>query len=621
MDRNGILKQVRRTGLGIGVLAALAVLPGTAGAATVARDATTLSFTAAGGEANQTVISSSGTDIVFTDDGAPLIDGDGAGGCVVTGVAASCPSAGLANTQVALGNLEDSIVSTGNPGALSPFTIDAGVGSDTVRGTNGADLVLGGSGADFVDGQQGTDTVLAGAGNDVMQWDPGDGSDTLEGQENRDTLRFNGSNINEITELSANGGRVLMTRNVASIVMDLNDVEVVEHNALGGADTTTVNDLSGTDVTSVVENLAALGGGGDSAADQVIANATNGVDNPLVAPGGGGARVNGLAVRTTVVNAEPASDQFTVNGLGGNDQSRAIRGVGALLRVLMDGGGDSDTFLAQGTIGADSLAAFANGTTAAVSDDGGASVVSTISEGVLLEGSAGDDSLSAIGNLAGLTSLTMDAGPDADTVSGGNGADLVLGGSGADFVDGQQGTDTVLAGAGNDVMQWDPGDGSDTLEGQENRDTLRFNGSNINEITELSANGGRVRMTRNVASIVMDLNDVEVVEHNALGGADTTTVNDLSGTDVTSVVENLAAIGGGGDSAADQVIANATNGDDTIAIKGSAAAGVDVLGLVPRVKIRNQEPSLDQLSLHTLAGADIVRTNGLAPGSIGLAID
>ena len=169
-------------------------------------------------------------------------------------------------------------------------------------------------------------------------------------------------------------------------------------------------------------------------------------------------------------------------------------------------------------------------------------------------------------------------------------------------------------------MQWDPGDGSDTLEGQENRDTLRFNGSNINEITELSANGGRVLMSRNVASIVMDLNDVEVVEHNALGGADTTTINDLSGADVTEVREDLA-LGGGGDGEADQVVVNATNGDDTIAIRGSAAAGVDVLGLVPRVKIRNQEPSLDRLFLHTLAGADIVRTNGLAPSSIGLAID
>ena len=52
---------------------------------------------------------------------------------------------------------------------------------------------------------------------------------------------------------------------------------------------------------------------------------------------------------------------------------------------------------------------------------------------------------------------------------------------------------------------------------------------------EASANGGRVRFTRDIANIVMDLNDVETIDAKALGGADTLTVNDLSGTDVTNV--------------------------------------------------------------------------------------
>ena len=37
----------------------------------------------------------------------------------------------------------------------------------------------------------------------------------------------------------------------------------------------------------------------------------------------------------------------------------------------------------------------------------------------------------------------------------------------------------------------------------------------------MSANGGRVRFTRDVANIVMDLDDIETVDLNALGGADT----------------------------------------------------------------------------------------------------
>ena len=64
-------------------------------------------------------------------------------------------------------------------------------------------------------------------------------------------MLFNGSNAAEIIDISANGGRVLFFRNVANVTMDLNDVEAIDFNALGGADTIVVDDLSGTDVTEV----------------------------------------------------------------------------------------------------------------------------------------------------------------------------------------------------------------------------------------------------------------------------------------------------------------------------------------------------------------------------------
>ena len=44
-----------------------------------------------------------------------------------------------------------------------------------------------------------------------------------------------------------------------------------------------------------------------------------------------------------------------------------------------------------------------------------------------------------------------------------------------------------------------------------------------------------MRFTRDVGNIIMDLNDVESINLNALGGADAITVNDLSGTDVVQV--------------------------------------------------------------------------------------
>ena len=88
---------------------------------------------------------------------------------------------------------------------------------------------------------------------------------------------------------------------------------------------------------------------------------------------------------------------------------------------------------------------------------------------------------------------------------------------------------------------WNPGDGSDTVEGQSGTDTLVFNGANINENMNISANGQRARLSRDVGNVTMDLDGVEHIQVNALGGADTITVNDLTGTDVTRVALDVSA--------------------------------------------------------------------------------
>ena len=67
-------------------------------------------------------------------------------------------------------------------GALDkPITVDGGAGNDTLRGAAGAEKLLGGSGDDDIDGNIGNDTVDGGTGNDRIEWDPGDGSDTVDG--------------------------------------------------------------------------------------------------------------------------------------------------------------------------------------------------------------------------------------------------------------------------------------------------------------------------------------------------------------------------------------------------------------------------------------------------------
>ena len=175
-------------------------------------------------------------------------------------------------------------------------------------------------------------------------------------------------------------------------------------------------------------------------------------------------------------------------------------------------------------------------------------------------------------------------------------------------------TTSGLLGAGDDTFQWDPGDGNDIIEGQDGRDTMVFNGSAVNENMEASANGGRVRFTRNVANIVMDLNDVESIDARMLGGADNLVVNDLSGTDVVDVVADLAAVGGGDDLQPDNVITNATNGDDVVSVTGSGPSAT-VRGLAARVALSGAIAGSDRVTVNALAGDDVIDATGLAANS------
>src|SRR5207244_4125696 len=131
--------------------------------------------------------------------------------------------------------------------------------------------------------------------------------------------------------------------------------------------------------------------------------------------------------------------------------------------------------------------------------------------------------------------------------------DILIGGDGDDTIIGGRGNDIIFGGAGDDVFVWNPGDGSDVIEGQSGNDTLQFNGANVSEHFDLSANGSRLRLFRDVANITMDVDGVEQINLAERGGADTTTVNDLTGTRVTGVAIDLANPAGSdaGDGAVD----------------------------------------------------------------------
>jgi Ca2+-binding RTX toxin-like protein len=234
----------------------------------------------------------------------------------------------------------DTIQGQNGIAGITALTIDGGAGDDNLGGGDGADLMIGGSGNDHVDGNRGNDTAQLGSGDDHFQWDPGDGSDVVEGQGGNDQLDFNGSNAAEQMAVSANGARVLFTRDIAAITMDLNGIEHIAVRALGSADTITVNDLAGTDVDSVDVDLSSFSGEGDEAADTVVVNGTDRRDVVQVARDGGQVSVSGLKAQTEIVGSEPALDRLIVNTLAGNDDVTVAPDVGDLIATAVDLGTD-----------------------------------------------------------------------------------------------------------------------------------------------------------------------------------------------------------------------------------------------------------------------------------------
>jgi Ca2+-binding RTX toxin-like protein len=206
-----------------------------------------------------------------------------------------------------------------------------GTGADTIDGGDGVDLVFGNAGNDQIDGGRGNDTEFLGAGQDTALWNPGEGSDVIDGGRGWDRLAFNGAGGNEIMSLSANGSHAVFLRDVGTIRMDLDNVEQLDLAALGGVDTITVDDMTGTDIRRANVDL----GPADGANDVVTVKGTNRADRIHVNAYHGAVNVTGLRARTHLTGTEP-TDQLHVEGLGGNDRITASNAARALIGVAVD---------------------------------------------------------------------------------------------------------------------------------------------------------------------------------------------------------------------------------------------------------------------------------------------
>ncbi|CAN5550890.1 calcium-binding protein [soil metagenome] len=408
-----------------------------------------------------------------------------------------------------------------------------------------------------------------------------------------------------------NGGAVSVPGGTPTVA----NTSLIQAFGLGGNDVITLSEANG---ALPAANL--FGGAGNdiltggSGADQLFGQG----DNDVLLGKGGGDLLFGGDGNDTLTGGDGDDQMF---GQAGDD--RIIWNPGDDTD-LAEGGDGTDTLEVNGGNGAEAFTILPNGTRVRLDRVTPApfSIDAGTIEQIVINANGGDDSVTASNGLASLVRLIIDGGTGNDTISGGDGNDLFLGGDGNDLVAGGRGDDVALLGAGDDIFVWNPGDANDVVEGQDGFDTLDFNGANVSEHIDISVNGGRVRFTRDVANITQDINDVERVVFHARGGSDNVAVHDLSGTSVTQVTIDLAAIPGvaGGDGQSDTVRLDATNGADSVQIEGSSGFTA-VFGLAPVIIGIDQSDSFDTLPVSGLGGDDIIDANGIAAGTMSLVLD
>ena len=195
-------------------------------------------------------------------------------------------------------------------------------------------------------------------------------------------------------------------------------------------------------------------------------------------------------VEQTTFHALGGTDNIVINDVSETDL--AASGVVVDLEGALGSGlGDNqvDRVTANGTAGDNFITATSfNGFIGVVGSAAPVTIIHAEStDQLVINGNAGVDFIDASALAAGAISLTIDGGDGLDTLIG---SQVRRPASTA-----ADGNDVrACSGAGDDTFVWNPGDDNDTVEGQAGIDTLLFNGANVDENIDISANGGRVRV-------------------------------------------------------------------------------------------------------------------------------
>ena len=497
-------------------------------------------------------------------------------------------------------------------------TLDGADGRDRLVGGTGAEVLIGDGGEDTVEGNGGADVVLLGTGDDAISWSAGDGNDVIEGQGGADRLSVAGSASSEHINVSAVGSRVRLFRDADQATLDLAGVTAIDFQAGAGADTVTVDDLTGTGLADLTVDLA-----GDGQPDRITLNGRSAVDDVTAVPDAGGVDVTGLAAHIRVASPDGPEDRLTINGGAANDVVRTTTATAGLMFLSFDGGAGNDSTFTDGSPAADALSVSAPAGRVRV--DAGTSFWESTAETTHVLGLGGDDTITVANGLDPVTQVTAQGGDGDDVISGADGIEALFGGPGRDFVRGGPREDLVHLGGDDDWFEWLAGDGSDFLFGESGTDTVTMIGSAAIEDVGVNSSGDSTTVEHLLHSTgvksLLNMYEIESLGYHALGGSDFIGLSPLFSAELTSVSLHLSGSLGGstGDVANDIVFLQGSSSSDTVTVSGSSA-NVHVGGLGAAIDITRTDFPNDELHITTLAGNDTVDQSQLAPNTIRVTV-
>jgi Ca2+-binding RTX toxin-like protein len=599
-----------------------------------------VALTVDGGAGNDRILGSNGNDVLLGGDGNDFIDGQ-------------------QGADVAFLGAGDDV-----------FQWDPGDGSDVIEGQAGGDSMLfnGSAAGEIFDlsANGGRASFTRNVGNIAMDLNDVERIElhALAGADTFNIRELNATDLREIAvdlaETTASADAVVLLGRAGGTDFSFRDGE---GGLLGDGLGATVQVAN-----AGAEDLVVASGASD-ADDQFEVSGGQAGETFRISAAGTDVVVDGLGARIGIRNAADAADNLIIKGNAGDDTFEATGNIAALTNLVLDGGAGNDRILGgngaelllggagddfvDGQQGND-VALLGAGNDVFQWDPGDGSDVVEGQAGtdtMLFNGSAANEVFSIaangaresfrrdVGNIAmdidGIERIEARAGAGNDTIDasgllagraqlglfGDDGDDRITGSAGVDFINGGRGTDTVTMGAGNDRFQWNPGEGSDVVDGQAGFDTHEFNGSNANERFALNAGGRDAILTRDVGNIVMDQSNIERVELLTAGGGDTIEVGDLRGTDVRELLVDLAGAVGGttGDGAADLVTLNAGAHSDLLSLS-SSGDDISIDGLAQRTRVANADAT-DTIAVNGGAGADLIDARSVSAGSAGLVLD